>query len=168
MPDRTGQFYGAAEESIHGYGSQLMVSDEGSPEVYEAIAAVRVITPGAMTTVDINTSHLRSPDAHHEHRPGMRDSGPFSFEGIWLPTEQSQSNTGGGTGAFQNGGLIALWRSREIRNFKIVTSDGSPDVEFGPFRGYISQFQPGALGLEDIVPFTAAVQPTMAYDATLP
>lgn len=167
MPDRTGQFY-AAEESIHGYGSQLMVGDNGSPEAYEAIAGLRIITPGTMDTADIDNTHLRSPDAHREHRPGIRNSGPFSFEGIWMPNEQSQSNEGGGTGAFANGGLIAMWRSREIRNFKIVTSDGSPDIEFGPFRGYISQFQPGAIGLDDIVTFTGAVQPTAAYDATLP
>lgn len=166
MPDRTGTFY-AAEGAMHGYGWQLMVGDGGSPEAFEAIAGVVSITPGSMTTEDIKRTHLRSPDAHHEHMPGLRDSSAFGVAGIWLPTEQSQSNAGGGTGAFQSGGTIALWRNRTVHNFKLVSSVGSPDVEW-PFRGYVSQFQPGAIGNDDKIDFTAGFQPTQAYDADLP
>lgn len=95
MPDRSNTNY-AAEDAIHGYGAQLMVGDGGTPEVFEAIAGVVSITPGEMSTADIDRTHLRSPDAHREHMPGIRDSGPFELEMIWLPKEQSQSNAGGG------------------------------------------------------------------------
>lgn len=166
MPDRTGTFY-PAEDSIHGYGAQLMVGNGASPEAFEAIAGVVSITPGAMNTADIDTTHLRSPDAHREHRPGIRDSGAFTVEGIWLPNEQSQSNTGGGSGAFDNGGLVAIWRARTVHNFKIVLSDASPDIEW-PFRAYVSQFQPGVIGVDDKINFTASFMPTAAYDADLP
>lgn len=167
MPDRTNTFF-AAEDAIHGYGAQLMVGDGATPENFEAIAALTTITPGEMSTEDIDRTHLRSPDAHKEHMAGMRDSGAFECEGIWLPNEQSQSNAGGGSGAFASGGVISMWRDRLNRNFKIVLfADGSPSIEW-PFRGYISQFQPGEIGADDKIPFTLAMQPTEAYDADLP
>jgi len=166
MADRTDTFY-AAEDAIHGYGGQLMVGDGASPEVFEAIAGVVEITPGEMSTADIDRTHLRSPDAHREHMAGIRDSGPFSVRGIWLVDEQSQSNAGGGSGAFASGGLVALWRARTTHNFKIVLNDGSPATEW-PFRGYISQFQPQAITLDDKIDFIASFQPTEAYDADLP
>lgn len=167
MADRTDSFY-AAEAAIHGYGTQLMVSDGASPPTWEAIAAITSITPGEMATEDIDRTHLRSPHAHKEHMAGMRDSGPFQLEGIWLPNEQSQSNAGGGSGPFASGGLVALWRGRQNHNFKIVVVDeSSPALEW-PFRGYVSQFQPGAIGVDDKINFSAAIQPTEAYDADLP
>lgn len=168
MSDRTDTFY-AAEGAIHGYGAQLMVGDGASPENFEAIAAVVGITPGSMDTADIDRTHLRSPDAHHEHMPGMRDSAAFSVAGIWLPSEQSQNNAGGGSGAFASGGLVALWRGRATHNFKIVlgAGGGSPAVEW-PFRGYVKKFQPGEIGTTDKINFTAEFQPTEAYDADLP
>lgn len=165
--DRTDSFY-AAEGAIHGYGAQLMVGNGSSPETFEAIAAVTNITPGEMNTADIVRTHLRSPDAHHEHMPGLRDSGAFTVQGVWLPTEQSLSNAGGGSGAFASGGLVALWRGRQTHNFKIVLfADGSPSIEW-PFRGYVSQFQPGEIGVDDKINYTASFMPTEAYDADLP
>lgn len=166
MADRTDTFY-AAEGAIHGYGAQLMVGDGASPEVFEAIAAVVSIEPGAMETDDIDRTHLRSPDAHKEHMPGMRDSAAFTVRGIWLPEEQSQSNTGGGSGPFVSGGIVALWRGRATHNFKIILGDSSPSIEW-PFRGYVGRFQPGAIGTTDKIDFTAEFRPTEAYDADLP
>lgn len=166
MADRTDDFY-AATGAIHGYGFQLQVGDGASPEHFESIAALRVATPGEMSTEDIDRTHARSPDAHREHMAGLRDSGAFECEGIWLPDEQSQSNTGGGSGAFAGGGLIALWRGRQEHNFKIVLGNGSPGLEW-PFRGYVSRFQPGEIGIDDLITFSCAFQPTQAYDANLP
>jgi hypothetical protein len=167
MSDRTNTFY-ALESAIHGYGAQLLVGDGASPENFEAVAGVATITPGEMSTADIKRTHLRSPDAHHEHMAGMRDSGPFALGLMWLPEEQSQSNAGGGTKAFASGGLIAMWRDRQARNFKILVNTGSPALEW-PFRGYVSKFQPGPITIEDkVLDAQAAIQPTEAYDADLP
>lgn len=166
MSDRTGTFY-ALDSALQGYGGQLLVGDGASPEGFEAIAGISSIKPGEMSTEDGKRTHLRSPDAHHEHMPGLRDSGPFELMGRWLPTEQSQSNAGGGSGAFASGGLIALWRARTTHNFKIILNDGV-NTEW-PFRGYVSKFQPGEIGIgPDAIDFTAGVQPTEAYDADLP
>jgi hypothetical protein len=166
MADRTGQFY-AAEESVHGYGAELQVGEAGSPNSFESIAGIRSITPGEMSTEDIDRTHLRSPYAHREHRPGLRNSGAFTVEGILLPGEQSQNNAGGGTGPFATGGLIALWRERGIHDFQIVLGEGSPS-HLWPFRGYVSQFQLGEIGPENLVTFTASFMPTEAFDADLP
>lgn len=165
MGDVTDTFY--AGEAFHGYGSQLLVGDGASPEVFEAIADVLSITPGDMSTATIQKTHLRSPEAHHEKLPGLRDSGPFTISGNWRPKHQSQSNAGGGSGAFASGGLVALWRTRAVKNFKIVLSDGSPATEW-PFRGFVSKFQPGEIGVDDKVNFSAEITPVADFSADLP
>lgn len=171
MPNRTDDFY-PAEGAIHGYGTQLMVGNGASPEAFEAVAGVISITPGDMATEDIDRTHLRSPRAHREHMPGLRDSGEFNVNCIWLPTEQSQSNAGGndgGDGVFSAGGAVAQWRERGYHNFKIALMDGgSPGTEWGPIRGYWSKFQPGEIGVSDKINVTMSFRPTEAYDHLLP
>lgn len=165
MGDVTGTYY--PSEGFSGYGSQLMVGDGASPEAFEAVAFISTITPGDMSTDVIERTHLRSPEAHKEKLAGLRDSGPFTVEGIWAPKHQSQSNAGGGTGSFTTGGLIAMWRDRVIRNFKITLMDGSPATEW-PFRGFVSKFQPGSISGGDKVNFTAEFTPASDFSADLP
>lgn len=170
MANLTDTFYSAADAAKHGYGAQFEVGDGDTPETFQAVAYVKVITPGNVSTADVLTTHLRSTGAHHEHRAGMRDSEAFQIEGIWVPTDESQSTTGGGSGSFTGGGLMAMWADRQNRNFKIVLPDneGSPSVEW-PFRGYVASFQPGSITIDDeVIGFTASIQPTGAYDQDLP
>ena len=98
MANRTDTFYAA--DAIHGYGAQLKVGNGASPETFEAVALLRRITFGEMSTAVIDKTHLRSPAAHREKLMGLRDSGPFSIEGIYNPDEESLNNTGGGSGSF--------------------------------------------------------------------
>jgi hypothetical protein len=169
VTDATDLFY--PSEGINGYGAQIEVGDGGSPEVFEAIAFVKTITPGEMSTGVYERTHLRSPDAHKEKGAGLRDSGPFVITGTWVPTNQSQSNTGGGTGPFTSGGLVALWRGRAQHNFKIILNDGIGSPAIGtewPFRGIVTKFQPGQISGDNDIDFTAEFTPVQAYDAALP
>lgn len=166
MSDVSNTYYEG--QAFIGYGSQLFVGDGASPETFEAVADVETITPGAMTTGTVQKTHLRSPQAHHEKLATIRDSGPFTLTGNWRPTHQSQSNAGGGTSAFQAaGGLMGLWRNRTERNMKIVLSDGTPGTEW-PFRGVVTQFQPGQIGLDAKVNFTCEITPLTDFSANLP
>lgn len=165
MADVTDTFY--AGQAINGYGSQLLVGDGASPEGFEAVADVVSITPGSMETAIIEKTHLRSPEAHREKMAGLRDSGPFVLELNWRPGHESQSNTGGGAGSFTQGGLIAMWRERSEKNFKIVLNDGSPATEW-PFRGLVSKFQPGAITGDDKINCTVEITPLQDFSADLP
>lgn len=167
MADRTDTFY--ASQGIHGYGAQWLIGSGGeSPEEFQAVAWVKTITPGDMTTEVIDRTHLRSPEAHREKMAGLRDSGAFAMECFWVPTDESQSNAGGGSGAFVNGGLAALWRQREERNMKIIIfQDGSPSTEW-PFRGIITKFQPGEIGEDNAIMLSVEVTPVQDFSADLP
>jgi hypothetical protein len=157
MADVTDTYY--SSEGFHGYGSQLLVGDGASPEAFVAVAEVTAITPGSIDTADLVRTHLRSPEAHHEHLPGMRDSGEFGIAGTLRLDHESQNNA-------DPNGLIFLSRTRAIRNWKIKLSDA--DETEWPFRGYVSKFQIGELGLGAVVPFTAAMRPTQDYSVNLP
>lgn len=165
MADMTDQYY--AGEAIHGYGAQLLVGDGASPETFEAIADVISITPGDMTTATIEKSHLRSPEAHREKLMAMRDSGPFTVVCNWRPRHESQSNAGGGAGSFADGGLMAIWRRREERNYIIRVPDGSPALDW-PFAGGITKCQPGEIGIDGKIELTVEFTPLRDSSAALP
>jgi len=165
MSDMTGSFYAA--EGIHGYGTQWLIGDGSSPENFEAVPYVKRITPGDMNTAVLDKTHLRSPEAHREKKAGLRDSGAFSIEMIYHPRHESQSNQGGGSGIFQNGGLFAMWRGREEKNMKLIFFDGSPGTEL-PFRGCITKCQIGEIGEDALVPLMVEVTPLQDYSANLP
>jgi hypothetical protein len=168
-----GDFY--TNEGFIGYGAQLLMgstvggaSPDGSPDedTYSVIAYVMSITPGEMVSAVVDKTHLRSPGAHREKLVALRDSGPFTCELTWVPTEESQSNAGGGAGAFATGGLIAVWRNREERNFRIVLADGS-DTEWD-FQGSVTRFQPGTISTDELVSATVEITPLADSTEFLP
>ncbi len=165
MADRTDTTYEA--NATHGYLAQLLMGDGTSPEQYEAVALVRSITPGRMETAVIDKTHLRSPAAHREKMPGMRDSGAFVCACIMDLSEESQSNAGGGSGAFQNGGTLAKWIDRSTHNWQIRFGSGSPQTAF-PFSGFVSAWQLGEIGQDDLIPLTLEITPASDFSSNLP
>lgn len=161
MSNVTNTYY--AGDAFVGYGTQLLLGlDDGSPETFVAIADIESIAPGDMSTAVVEKTHLRSPDAHREKIATLRDSGPFTITGNWRPRHGTQSNTesedGSGDGVTTGGGLLYLWRTRAERNFQIVLTDGSPATVW-PFRGVVTRFQPGTIGVNEKVTFTAEITP---------
>lgn len=164
MADVTGTYYNS--EGNIGYGSQWLIGQgNASPETFVAVAQVDTIAFGDMNAPVINITHLRSPGRAHEKIPTIRDLGPFTITGT-LNMEHGSHNNAGGDG-FTDGGLIAIHRSLEERNMKIIIADGSPYTEM-PFRGVISSLNLGELSLEGVQKFTAQVQPLRDYTAELP
>lgn len=163
--DRTDTFY-AAEESIQGYGGQLLVGDGASPENFEAVAGVVNIQPGAAESADVDTTHLRSPGRHREHRAGISDDAAWQIEMIYLPGEQSQSEAGGGTGAFASGGLPAMRADGQNRNFVLKLNNGTGSPPTGQtevaFRGYVSSFGIGSVEVDGVIHATAGIMPVQA------
>lgn len=172
MSDLTNTFY-PAEGSAHGYGSQLLVGFDsgspGSPEIFEAVAEVRSIAFGDMSTATYDRTHLRSPAAHTEIEAALRSSGAFSLECNWRPRHESQSYNGGGSGVFLGGGTLRMWVERQTRNFKIVKTEGTDaDLEL-PFTGFVSRYQPGPIGATDGPNLTLEIQPKNgAWHTSLP
>lgn len=169
MADVTDDFY--PSEGQIGYGSQLLVAldDDPDTEATVAVAEVTTITPGSIDTEDVVRTHLMSPDAHHEHMPGFRDSGAFEVVGTLRLDHESQNNTptaGPTPGPAAAGGLIYLQRTRAIRNFAIKLGDVAGTLL--PFRGYVQRFQLGAMSTTSLMNFTAAFMPTQSYSADLP
>jgi len=167
MADVTDQYF--PSEGMIGYGTQLLVALDGdaATEATVAVAEITTITPGSIDTEDVDRTHLRSPDAHHEHMPGIRDSGAFELVGTLRLDHESQNNTptaGAVPGPAAPGGLIYLQRTRAIVNFAISL----PDDTLLPFRGYVQRFQIGSMGITGLLNFTAAIMPTESYSADLP
>lgn len=160
--DVTGTFYPG--EAILGLGAELMVGqDDGSPETFVAIADVLSIQPGELTNAVFDKTHLRSPDGHREKKVGLSDSGPFTVTGNYRPTHGTHTNTGGDGVDL---GLIGLARTKAERNWKIRIPT-SPIWEL-PFRGVVSRFQIGEIGVDDKIGFTAEITPLSSYSSALP
>lgn len=165
MADVTGTFYEG--DAFIGYGSEFRIGqDDGSPETFTAVADIMSITPGDMTTGIIEKTHLRSPDRHREKLATLRDSGPFTLAGNYRPGHGSHT-IAGGDGFAADRSLVSLWRDVTEANFEIeLPADaGSPAIVL-EFRGVVSKYQIGAIGLDTKVDFTAEITPLSAY--TLP
>lgn len=162
MSDVTNTFY-PAEGSAHGYGSQLLVGfasgSPGSPEIFEAIAEVRVITFGEMNTAIYDRTHLRSKNACREKAAALLDTGPFTLECNWRPRHESQSFTGGGSGSFTGGGMMRKWIERKELNYKLVKTEGEDEPLEIPFAGVCTKFQPGPIGADDGPNLTIDITP---------
>jgi hypothetical protein len=159
MADVTNTYY--PSEGFTGYSTQLLVAIDDDPgtEATVAIAELTTITPGSIDTEDVDRTHLRSPQAHREHMPGMRDSAAFEIGGTLRLDHESQNNA-------PPNGLLYLHRTRAIRNFAIVLPD--EDETVWPFRGYVQRHQIGALATTGLVNFTGAIMPTQSYSENLP
>lgn len=164
--DVTGTTY--AGEAFIGYLSEFRVGQNDSPETFLAIADVRIITPGDMTTAVIQKTHLRSPGRHHEHLATIRDSGPIVLVGNYRPGHGSHSLQGG-DGFAAAYSLPSLWRSVAENNFELelpVTA-GSPAVVLS-IRGTVTKYQIGSIELEKLVDFTCEITPLQDYSDGLP
>lgn len=164
MADVTGTYY--ASESSVGYGVELLVGYGASPQDFEAVPFVKSITPGEMTTAVIDRTHLRSPNRHREKIAGIRDSGAWVIEMAYVPKHESQSSAGGGSGAFQDGGIINWWIESLEKNWRIILADGSPETVV-PVRGFISRFQIGSITLENEVLVTMEITPMEDFSADI-
>jgi len=162
MSEREGTYY-AAEGSVFGYGTEVLVGDGASPEGFDAVAGVRSIQWPVTEFADRLTTHMRSPDRHQEHGPGMRDSSVFTVTGIYIPTEWSHSTAGGGAGAFASGGLPTLAEDGVLRNFVVRLPTASPAEEVD-IRGYIKAFHLNNLDTESTLEYTLIIQPSQAFD----
>jgi hypothetical protein len=169
MADRTDTTYRNTSARI-GHLAQLKLGNQASPEVFQAVANVKSIQPGAMTAEVVDVTHLRSPEFHREKIAGMRDTGPFSCVISWDPTDESHSNAGGGSGSFTGGGLAALARSRAERNWMIefdVLQFGSPALQW-PFAGVVTNFTPGPIESPTELTATLEITPLRDVTAALP
>jgi hypothetical protein len=151
-----------ASQAASGHGTTLEVGNGASPEEFTAIVEVKTITPGAMTTADIDVSHLLSPQNHKERIPGQRDTAAIAITGNWRPTDPTQSNDD------SPGGLIFLQRTRAVRNFRIVVPGfGSPSLAW-PVRGYLSSFKVDQIENNSAMAVSFEIQPSQDIAADLP
>lgn len=160
MADLTDTNY-AASGSVFGYGTQFLVGDGASPEVFEAVAGVRSVAFPETAFNDRDTTHLRSPNRHMEHAAGMRDTSQITITGVFLPDKDSLSTAGGGTGPFASGGLPVLSADGVLRNMKVRLPHGSPEIEVA-VTGYIRGFNLNDVDTESTVEYTFSVQPSQA------
>jgi hypothetical protein len=164
MADRSNTYYAATGASI-GYGAQIKMGNGGSPETFESIFGVKSITMGTTEVADSDRTHLRSLNAHKEHAPGMLDTSAITFSGVYVPTEDSLSTAGGGTGPFAAGGLPTLVAARGIHNFKVTLPLGSPEPEVD-VTGYLTGFSLSEVNAEGVIEYSCGIMPTQAI--TLP
>jgi len=170
MADVTGTYYPG--DAFIGYGSELRIGQGDSPQTFVAVADIDLITPGDMTTGVLEKTHLRSPDRHREKLATLRDSGAFALRGNYRPGHGSHT-VAGGDGFDPDRSLVSLWRDVTEVDFEIefpagAAGDGagSPPGIILAFRGVVTKYQIGALGVDVKCDFTAEITPLSAY--TLP
>jgi len=165
--DVTDTFYSG--EAFIGYKAQIKVGQGDSPETFVAVADMRIITPGSTPAGIINKTHLRSPGRTHEKLSTIRDLTAFQLAGNYRPGHGSHKLTPAGADGFAAGtSLTALHRSQAESNFEISVVDADGTTHTLPFRGVVSDYKVGQIVLDQLVDFTADIQPLSDWTASLP
>ena len=170
MADITDTYYNGGARI--GYGAQVLVGQGGSPETFTAVPDINSITFGDMTTGVVDVTHFRSPGRHREKKGTLRDSGPITLAGNYVPTHGMHLQAGSQSDGVEAGySLLALWRNVTECNFQIFIpdvpiTDGSSPGETGttlPIRGVVTKYQVGALTLDGKQDFTCEITPLHDY-----
>lgn len=155
-----------AGNAFVGYGAQIKVGQGDSPETFVAIPDIETITPGDMTTGVVDKTHLRSPGRHREKIATIRDSGAITLAGNYRPDHGAHKSTGG-DGFDAAHSLLTLWRTVAENNFEIELPEDAGSIVL-PFRGTVTKYQIGALGIDSKTAFTCEITPLADYSAGLP
>jgi hypothetical protein len=164
MANVTDLFY--AGDAFIGYGAQIEVGQGTSPDTFVAIPDIESITFGDMTTGIVDVTHLRSPGRHREKKGTIRDSGPIALAGNYRP-EHGAHKAAGGDGFDPTHSLLTLWREVTETNFQIVLPEDAESIVL-PFRGVVTKYQIGVLGLDAKVGFMCEITPLSDYSGSLP
>jgi len=159
MADITGDYY--ASEAFIGYGTELGVGQGDSPETFTSAPTIMTITPGDLTTGVVDATHLRSPARHREKKGTIRDSGPITCAGHYVPGHGAH-NIDGGDGFDATHNLIYLWRNVVENNFRITMPADAGSLTLD-LRGVITKYQVGELSTENLCPFTLEITPLQDY-----
>lgn len=135
-------------EAVIGYGSTFKAGDGGSPESFTAVAEVFNIQPAEKAVEPVETTHLSSPDAHKEYKPGMVTPGQWSIECRWLFDDATQDDSADG--------LLGILYSREVRNWQFEDPDGNTEE----FTGFITNYAPSAVEGESPMNLSVTFQVT--------
>jgi hypothetical protein len=153
-------------DAFIGYGAQIEVGQGESPETFVAIPDIESITFGDMTTGVVDITHLRSPGRHREKKGTIRDSGAIALAGNYRPDHGAHLQAGG-DGFSPTHSLITLWRNVTETNFQIVLPEDAGSTVL-PFRGVVTKYQIGELGLDAKVGFSCEITPLSDYSGSLP
>lgn len=129
------------------FGTQLQVADAGGLNFTTIAGLTNIEGPGGSREVRDATAH-DSPGKFREKLPGFVDGGQVTLEGYYDPADATHDEATG---------LSGLWKSGEIRNFKIIDVDDA-DSET-TFSGFVSEFSRSA-PFEGMLGFSATIEVT--------
>lgn len=168
MADVTGTRYAGSADI--GYDTELLVGQGNpSPEDFVAVTDVIEIQMGSFDTEVFPKTHLKSPGRAQEKGTGLRDFQPITVRVNWVPTHGSQNNAGGdGFEAVDEveetgGGLLAIHRHQEERNFIVRKTFTNGTVKDLPFVGAVTGFQPPTFATSGKLEASFTITPLRDY-----
>jgi len=163
MAEVTGTYYEGNADI--GYGSELLVGqDDGSPETFVALSDVIEVNLGGFNAEIIPKTHLRSPGRAQEKLTGLRDFENITVRCNYNRFHGSHKNAGGD--GFTNGGMRALHRRQDQRNFLALVGSSTPQEEI-PIRGVVSGITQPVIGVSGKLEITYTITPLHDYIADL-
>lgn len=123
-----------ASGAIASFGTLIKMGDGASPEVFTTIAELLDIE-GPELSVDMEevTNHSSTGGFEEDIPNGILRLGEISFEVNYVPTGTTHNGTNG---------LIADWKNKTKRNWKIVWSDSGSTTWTG--AAYVTKVNPSA------------------------
>lgn len=113
-------------------GTELLIGDGASPEVFSEVAALREFSPPGLSVDTEETTNHSQTDYFRQFRPTLIDPGELSGTLLFDPADATHDDSTG---------LLSLLLDRQRHNMKIrIPTD--PILNYD-FSGIVTSFQPG-------------------------
>jgi hypothetical protein len=113
-------------------GTELLIGDGASPEVFTEVALLREFTPPGLTVDTEETTNHSQTNYYRQFRPTLINPGELSGQLLFDPADATHDDSTG---------LLSLLLDRQLHNMKIrIPTD--PILNYD-FAAIVTQFQPG-------------------------
>jgi hypothetical protein len=113
-------------------GTELLIGDGASPEVFTEVALLREFTPPGLTVDTEETTNHSQADYFRQFRPTLINPGELSGQLLFDPADATHDDSDG---------VLSLLLDRQRHNMKIrIPTD--PILNYD-FAAIVTQFQPG-------------------------
>lgn len=120
-------------DAVAGFGTLLQQGDGALPEVFATVAEVKDISGPGLEADTIEVTNHSSPGAWREKLISLLNGGEVSFPVNFLPGDATHD---------AQTGLISLYLSRAVNNFRLVWPTAAEDWVI--FPAAVTGFEPSA------------------------
>lgn len=139
-------------EAQLGIGSELSMGNGASPEAFGTVSEVKAINFDGFQVEEVDTTHMQSPNRYREFKPTLKNSQSVTIESHFLSKDNPQKT------------MKTNFENMAIIGWKLELPDGTEFL----WKGFVSNFVPGPVVVDNVVSLSFTIRISGAVQITYP